>query len=144
LVACCLIAGTGLILVVAGSFLPWVISGNVSRSSYAIVGVVDRLGFADDGPLAVLVDLWPFVGAVCVAPVIAGILRWWRTSGVLCVCYGLLTGALSFGLLAFGSGVGGLGVRLSPIGPAVMAAGAILLICGGVALAVGAGSPVRH
>jgi hypothetical protein len=42
LLVCCLIAGTGLLLVVAGSFLPWVVSGTVSRSSYAIVGISAR------------------------------------------------------------------------------------------------------
>jgi hypothetical protein len=144
LLVCCLIAGTGLLLVVAGSFLPWVVSGTVSRSSYAIVGIADRLGLADDGPLALLVVGWPFVGALCVAPVVAGILRWWRTAGVLCVLYGLVTGLLSFGLLAFGAGRAGLGIRLEPTGPAVMAAGAVLLVCSGTALALGAGSPVRH
>jgi hypothetical protein len=128
LLVCCLIAGTG----------------TVSRSSYAIVGIADRLGLADDGPLALLVVGWPFVGALCVAPVIAGILRWWRTAGVLCVLYGLVTGLLSFGLLAFGAGRAGLGIRLEPTGPAVMAAGAVLLVCSGTALALGAGSPVRH
>jgi hypothetical protein len=50
---------------------------------------------------------------------------------------------LSLGILTVGTGVGGLGVRLDPIGPAVMAAGAILLFSGGLALALGAGSPVR-
>jgi len=144
LTACCVIAGIGLVLVVAGSFMPWVISGSVTRSSYAVVGVVDRLGFADDGPLAVLVAGWPFVGALCVAPAIAAIVRWWRTAGVLCVLYGLLTGSLAFGLLLFAAGQGGLGVRLAPIGPAVMAAGAVLLVGGGLALATGADSPDRR
>lgn len=144
LTACCLVAGSGLLLVVAGSFLPWVVSGNVTRSSYAIVGVVDRLGFADDGPVAILVTGWPFVGALCVAPVIAAILRWWRIAGVLCLLYGLITGALSFGLLFFAGGRGGLGVRVEPTGPAVMAAGAVLLIGGGIALAAGVGSPIRR
>lgn len=144
LIACCLLSGTGLILIVTGSFLPWVTSGSVRRSSYAIVGIVDRLGFADDGPLAVLITGWPFVGALCVVPVIAGILRWWRTAGVLGVIYGLVTGALSFGLLLVGAGRGGLGIRIEPIGPAVMAAGAVLLLCGGTALALGSGSPIRH
>lgn len=144
LIACCVPAGLGLVLVVAGSFLPWVISGTVTRSSYAVVGVVERLGFADDGPVAALVTLWPFVGALCVAPVIAAIVRWWRTAGALCVLYGLLTGSFAFGLLFFATGQGGLGVRLAPTGPAVMAAGAVLLVGSGVALAAGVGSPERR
>ena len=143
LLACCILAGSGLVLVVVGSFLPWVISGTVSRSSYAIVGIVDRLGVAPDGTVAFLVELWPWFGALSVAPVIAGILRWWRVSGILCVLFGIVAAALSLGVLILAGGRGGT-VRLAPIGPAVMAAGAILLVCGGLALALGAASPIRH
>jgi len=143
-VVSCLIGGTGLVLVIVGSFLPWVISGTVRRSSYAIVGVVDRLGVAGDGIVATLIAGWPFVGVLCMTPVIAACLRWWRTAGVLGALIGLAAGTLSFGIVLVAAGRAGLGVRLDPIGPAVMAAGSILLIFGGCALAVGIGSPVRR
>jgi hypothetical protein len=141
--AACLIGGTGLVLVVAGSFLPWVISGNVRRSSYAILGVVDRLGIAGDGLLGALVAHWPLAGALCVVPLLSGALRWWRVTGILSMLVGLASGVLSLGILTMAAGVGVLSVRLDPIGPAVMAAGAILLFSGGLALALGAGSPHR-
>ena len=99
LVVCCLIAGSGLAMVIAGSFLPWVISGEVRRSSYAILGIVDRLGVAGDGALGVLIAHWPLVGVLCMAPVVIGCLRWWRTAGVLAVLVALTTGLLSFGIL---------------------------------------------
>ena len=88
LVVCCLIAGSGLAMVIAGSFLPWVISGEVRRSSYAILGIVDRLGVAGDGALGVLIANWPLVGVLCMAPVVIACLRWWRTAGVLAVLVG--------------------------------------------------------
>jgi hypothetical protein len=141
--ASCLIGGTGLALVIAGSFLPWIISGSVRRSSYAILGVVDRLGIAGDGFLGTVVARWPLIGALCVLPLVTAALRWWRVTGILSVIIGLSAAVLSLGILTVGTGVGGLGVRLDPIGPAVMAAGAILLFSGGLALALGAGSPVR-
>jgi len=140
----CLFAGAGLVLVVIGSFLPWVISGEVRRSSYAIVGVVDRLGIAGDGLLGVVVAGWPFIGLLCMTPVIAGCLRWWRTAGGLAILLAGLAGLLAFGLLVMTAGRAGLGIRLDPIGPAVMAAGSVLLMCGGLALALGVGSPVRR
>jgi hypothetical protein len=143
-VVSCLIGGTGLALVIVGSFLPWVISGTVRRSSYAIVGVVDRLGVAGDGMIGILVAGWPFVGVLCMTPVVAACLRWWRTSGLLGALVGLTAGLLSFGIVVLAAGRSGLGVRLDPIGPAVMAAGSILLFCGGCALAIGVGSPVRR
>jgi hypothetical protein len=143
-VVSCLIGGIGLFLVIVGSFLPWVISGTVRRSSYAIVGVVDRLGIAGDGILGILVASWPFVGVLCMTPVIAGCLRRWRTAGLLGVLVGLAAGVFSFGIVILTAGASGFSVRLDPIGPAVMAAGSILLLCGGFALAIGIGSPIRR
>ena len=143
-VVSCLIGGTGLLLVIVGSFLPWVVSGTVRRSSYAIAGIADRLGIAGDGVVGILVASWPFVGVLCMTPVIAACLRWWRTSGLLGVLIGLAAGLLSFGIVILTAGSSGLGVRLDPFGPAVMAAGSILLLAGGCALAVGVGSPIRR
>ena len=143
-VVACLIGGSGLVSVVVGSFLPWVISGSVRRSSYAMVGVVDRLGIADDGLLALLVGGWPLIGVLCMAPIVAASLRCWRTAGVLGVLMGLAAGLLSVGILLVATGRVALGVRLDPIGPAVMAAGAVLLAGAGSALTLGAGSPVRR
>ena len=143
-VVSCLIGGTGLALVIVGSFLPWVISGTVRRSSYAIVGIVDRLGVAGDGIVGILFAGWPFVGVLCMTPVVAACLRWWRTSGLLGALVGLAAGLLSFSIVFVAAGSSGLGVRLGAIGPAVMAAGAILLLVGGCALAVGVGSPIRR
>ena len=143
LVLCCVIAGAGLGLVIWGSFLPWVISGSVRRSSYAIVGVVDRLGVAGDGVLALLVTGWPLLGVVAMSPIIAGCLRWWRTAGFLAVLAALPAAGVSIAILVVAVGKVGLTVRLDPIGPAVMAAGALLLLAGGVGLAFGVGSPGR-
>jgi hypothetical protein len=143
-VLCCLIGGAGLTLVIAGSFLPWVVSGTVRRSSYQIVGVLDRLGVADGGLIGALIAGWPFIGVLCMTPVVAAALRWWRTAGVLSVLLALAAGALSIGILAVGGSAGGALVAVDPLGPAVMAAGAVLTLSAGVALALGAGSPVRR
>jgi len=143
-VAICLVGGAGLLLVVLGSFLPWVISGNVRRSSYQIIGVVGRLGIGDGGALAVLIGAWPFIGVLCVVPALAAAIRWWRTSAVLAILIGLISGVLSFGLLIFVAGRGGAILRLAPIGPSVMAAGAVILVCVGAGLFLLTDSPVRR
>ena len=143
-VTCCLIGGAGLVLVIAGSFLPWVVSGTVRRSSYAIVGVLGRLGIGDNGPIGVLVGAWPLIGVLCMTPVVAAGLRWWRTSGVLAVLLAVAAGLLSFGVIVLSAGRSAGGIGVDPVGPAVMAAGAVLLCCGGIALALGAGSPIRR
>ncbi len=138
-----LFAATGLLLVIAGSFLPWVISGNVRRSSYAIVGVVDRLGLGRDGVIGVIAGAWPFLGLLTMIPVVFACLRRWRFAGALAVVAAVPAVVLSVGALAFSVGRVGLTIRLDPIGPAVMASGAILMAAGGAALVAGWGSPDR-
>ncbi len=138
-----LLAGSGLVLVICGSFLPWVISGNVRRSSYAVIGVADRLGFGAGGPLGPLIGAWPLFGVVAMTPVLAAALRRWRVAGALSVLVAVGAGAVSFGILWVAVGRVGLTVRLDPIGPAVMAAGSVLLLGGGVGLLAGRRSPDR-
>lgn len=140
----CLIGASGLLFVVLGSFLPWVVSGTVRRSSYQIIGVVGRLGIGEGGALAFLIGAWPFIGVLCMTPVVAAAIRWWRTAGVLAALIGLVSGLLSFGLLIFVASRGGAILRIDPVGPSVMAAGAVLLICAGAALIFRAGSPIRR
>jgi len=60
---------------VVGTFLPWLHSGTRSRSSYDLLGLVDRLGFAPNGPVEMLVRWWPVVPMLVVATVV---LVWWR------------------------------------------------------------------
>lgn len=143
-IAHCWLAGAGLALALVGSFLPWVQSGTVTRSIYAIAGVVDRLGVAGDGPLAVLLSYLPLIAALCFAPVIAAALRWWRLAGALAVLIGLVMAVLSLGILALTLGKVGLTVRLDPLGPSVMAAGGLLLVGGGACLSFGNSSPIRR
>jgi len=143
-IAQCWLAGAGLVLALAGSFLPWVISGSVTRSIYAMAGVVDRLGVAGDGPLAAVLASLPLIAALCFAPVIAAALRWWRVAGVFAMLIGVAMSALSLGILALALGKVGLTVRLDPLGPSVMAAGGLLLCGGGACLSFGNSSPIRR
>lgn len=142
--AICLIGGTGIALIVLGSFLPWVISGTVRRSSYQIVGIVGRLGIGESGVLSVLLQAWPFIGVLCVTPVIAAAFRWWRTAGAIAIPIALVAGLLSFGLLIYVASRGGAILRVDPIGPVVMAAGSVLLICAALVLLFRPRSPVRR
>jgi hypothetical protein len=130
------IAALGMVLMVVGTFLPWVVSGQVRRSSYAAAGVIDRLGIASEEMLDVLVGVWPLFGAICVLPVVAALLRRWRTAGVLAVLLALVGAAVSVSALAFAARSGPSGtVSLDPLGPTVTVAGAALLLVGGLLLA---------
>ena len=61
--------------VVLATFLPWLHSGSTSRSSYELLGLLDRLGIAPDGPVSVLVRWWPLVPLVVTTAVV---LAWWQ------------------------------------------------------------------
>jgi hypothetical protein len=65
------------VLLLAGTFLPWLHSGSTSRSSYALIGLVDRLDVAPDGPAATLIGAWPFVPLLVTTAVV---LAWWGRS----------------------------------------------------------------
>ncbi len=134
--AASMFAAAGLVLALVGSFLPWVVSGQVRRSSYAITGMIDRLGVAGDGLLGTLVAGWPLIGLLCAAPVVAALLRRWVIAGVLAVVLGLAMTGVAGALLAV-SGNGAIGVQVDPIGPSVTLAGAMLLTVGGGWLAGG-------
>ena len=122
----------GLLLVVAGTFLPWLTSGGVARNSYAVLGIVRRLRFVDGGATATALSLWPLIGMVAMAPVVAGILRWWRTAAVATLVFGVLTGVGAGLVLAVAGGHRAAGIGLSASGPAVTATGAAVAVAGAV------------
>ncbi len=61
--------------VVLATFLPWLHSGSTARSSYELLGLLDRLGIAPDGPVSLLVRWWPLVPLVVTTAVV---LAWWQ------------------------------------------------------------------
>lgn len=127
----------GLLVVVAGTFLPWLTSGGVQRNSYAVLGIVRRLAFVDGGPAATAISLWPLIGTIAMVPVVAAILRWWRTAAITTLLFGLLTGLGAAAVLAVAGGHGAVGIALSASGPAVTVAGAALAVVGAVLLLLG-------
>lgn len=57
--------------VLFGVFAPWLRSGSSRRSSFDLLDLAERLGFADDGVFALAVRLWPLVPLVVVGSVVA-------------------------------------------------------------------------
>ena len=60
--------------VIVATFLPWLRSGRLERSSYDLLGLVDRLDIAPDGVVSVLIRWWPVVPLLVTASVV---LAWW-------------------------------------------------------------------
>lgn len=78
-----------------GVFAPWVRSGAAGRSSFELFDLVERLGFADDGPFAWTVRPWPLVPLIVVGAVVTFWFGSVRLGGVLAVVGGCYVGAVS-------------------------------------------------
>lgn len=116
----------GALVAVVGSFRPWLASGTAERSSYDLLGVVDRLGWSGAGSPWWLVVSWPAMPLVLAVATAA---TWWRrrvpmfAAGTVGVAYiAAVAGAV---LVAPGDGF----VRVLP-GPAITLAGGLLVAVG--------------
>jgi hypothetical protein len=124
----------GAALALVGTFLTWIRSGAVERSSYEIFDLVGRLGFSPDGAVGWAVRLWPLVPLLLVLSVVC----WWSPSDstplrttriVLPVVVALWTGGT--GLAIATAPQGGL-MSIGP-GPSVTAVGAAIVLAGAAA-----------
>jgi len=127
-------AGAGVVLV--GSFVPWVSSGAKRRSSYDLFDIVDRLGYAPDGPFSVVVRLWWLLPLLLVGAVVAAWYARWRVVTALAGAAAVLAAIVAVGVLSADDNAF---VRVLN-GPVVTLVGAIALGAGaaaGAALASG-------
>lgn len=114
----------GLAVVVTGSFLPWLQSGEVRRNSYASFGELRRLiGF--HGPAEAATRTWPLLGICAALVVIAALAGLVRTSAAFGLLTAAWTSAVSGAVLAQD---GANGVRIVPVGPGVTLTGDIAVI----------------
>ena len=117
----------GAAVVLVGTFLPWWRSGTRGRSSYQLFELLERLGFAPDGPAATAVRWWPVVPLLLVVAVLAA---WWeRWAMAALVATAAAVYAFSFALA----------IRTAPgtalIGTGVTIAGSIVLLVAAVSSA---------
>lgn len=128
------VVGAGLVSVITGTFAPWLVSGSVRRNSYAIAGIVGRLGLAGDGFGPVALTWWPWIGPIAAVVLVAGVLRWWRTYAAMAIVLGILTGIIGGGVLAVTGGVSTMGIGLVRTGPTVVLIGAVTTVLGAIVL----------
>ena len=120
------LACAGLVLMVVGTFLPWIRSGSVGRNSYSATGLLRRLLDAT-GLLAFALDAWAFlalVAAVAVGAVVAGLRR---TGAAAILLLALLTGAVA--VATFRAPAGG-DISTERVGPIVTIAGGAVSLFG--------------
>ncbi|HVV10634.1 hypothetical protein [Amycolatopsis sp.] len=122
-----LAATTGLIVLVAGTFLPWFHSGNVQRNSYQTAGVADRLSLLHNEFAAALLHGWiavPLLSAVFAGLVVLGLRK---TGATLTMLLAISVGTIA--AMALVQGGGGL-IGITPAGPVTTLAGAIVALAG--------------
>ena len=105
----------GLVGVLVGTFLPWLRSGYVLRTSYASFGVVGRLiGF--HGASEIAVRAWPLIGLCCAGVVVAVVAVSRRVATLLALVTVAWSAAVASAVLL---NDGDAGVRVVALGPAV-------------------------
>ena len=121
----------GAVVMLGGSLLPWVRTGGTRRNSYDLLSLIDRLGFAPDGPADIAMRWWPLVPLLAVVAVVAVWWGWPRTGGAI----GLVAAAYGGGMgLAVNSAQSDL-VRIEP-GTVITIGGAVILAGGSIAAVV--------
>ena len=122
-----LLVGTSAAVLVVGSFLPWLYSGERARSSFELVTVARRLGLSPEGWQGAALRLWPLVPLLCVLATFAS---WWGKHLVAAVLADLA--ALATAWLCIEALTADLGANLRlGVGPSVTVVGAALLFLTG-------------
>jgi hypothetical protein len=93
----------GLVVMVIGTFLPWLRSGRVDRNSYAAGDALRRL---EKLPAAVgyLLDAWPFLALLCALAAAAAVLNRMPIAAVAGVVAAAVAGSVSGYVIARASG----------------------------------------
>lgn len=123
----------GALVVLVGTFLPWLRSGSRDRSSYTIFDLVERLGFAPSGVVAWSLRLWPLVPLLLVVITVAC----WAVA-TRHAPWRLAAGATVVGVVWIGGTAAALvlapdvGLFRVGSGPAVSAVGVVAIMVGAV------------
>lgn len=123
----------GIVVMLIGTFLPWLRSGRISRNSYELAGVgARRLQAADwvEAPLRA----WPFLGLLWAVALVLMILGRPRIAGWLAAVLAGLTGLVALGGLFLVVRLDSVMLSGLLIGPLLTAAGAAVVLIASVAI----------
>jgi hypothetical protein len=122
-------AASGVVLLVVGTFLPWLESGSVSRTSYQAAGALRSLVHTD-GPARLVLHAWPFVSAAAAVAVALLVLGQRLFGAIVTALAGLAAGTVAIATLA--APANGL-IRPATVGPLVTLLGSAVAIIGATA-----------
>lgn len=121
----------GLLLVVVGTFLPWLHSGRASRNSYATDGAIRRL-LDVNGAAEAALRAWPFVSLLCALAAALVLLGLHRIGAGLALAAAAAAGPVAgWALASSGHGL----IRPATSGPVVTLIGAVMIVLGVLACA---------
>jgi hypothetical protein len=114
----------GIVVLVVGTFLPWLRSGRATRNSYEATGAVRRLvhppGILDD-----LFRVWPLLGALCAVAVAVYALGLRRVGAGIGMLASLAGGAAAVAAL---NASGNAYASVTDTGPAITLVGAAIVV----------------
>lgn len=136
------LAFAGLAIVLAGTFLPWLRSGDALRDSYQSVDVLRVQPTPPSGPVGVLLYAWLAVIPLCAISVALYALRARRVAALVACLIGVL-GLVTAALALLNAGDPAEAVGFSRTGPIVTLCGAAAALVGGIVVVRGRQSGVR-
>lgn len=119
----------GLVVSVAGTFLPWLRSGTVQRDSYQVAGAVDHFELLDNPFATAALKAWiglPMVAAACV---LLFAFRLLRTGALLASVVALVVGTVSVLAAVQADGRDGV-IGVTATGPVTTITGMSIALCG--------------
>lgn len=141
--AAVLVLLVGLTLSIIGTFLPWLISGSVTRNSYQFAAALQQFGLVDSWLMGAAIAAWVFFGPILLVPTVLLAVRMWRTAAGVSLALGLMMAGAAITTLVLVGGKRRFGIRLAEAGPLTVACGSGLTIVAGLLLLLSVRRDVR-
>ncbi|WP_236808908.1 hypothetical protein [Amycolatopsis albispora] len=136
-------AAAGLVLAVVGSFLSWFRSGSVNRSSYQVVGLIDRFDLTDNTFVVLALRVWIVVPLLAAAAIALLVLGATRTGAAVTVVLAIFVGTAA-GFAAVQGGDDGGPIGVTPAGPVTTTIGTLVAVIGALGAVVTAAAGRRQ
>jgi len=126
-----ILGGLGVLVLVTGTFLPWLASGSALRNSYQAMAVARRLTALGDGVVGTALTAWPAFGGITAAALVLYVVGLRRVAAIAISLLAVVAGTVATALVVL-LPMGDFTVRAVALGPVVTVTGAVLAIVGAV------------
>jgi hypothetical protein len=137
------LGGLGALVLVTGTFLPWLSSGTALRNSYQAMAVARRLTPLGDGATGVALSAWPAVGGITAGCLVLYAVGLRRSAAVGMSLLSVVTGAVATATVVL-LPPGEFTVRAVLLGPVVTVTGAVLAVVGAVTMFLEPATPASR